>query len=120
MSLKTDIEHVTLDIDAAIHCGLIINELISNSLKHAFTAEGEIHISFTQTALDGANEYILIVSDNCKSIPDSIDLKQSKSLGLQLITSLAKHLLQGTIGLDKTEGTKFSAWFVKPALETKT
>jgi two-component sensor histidine kinase len=116
VSLKTDIENVTLDIDAAIPCGLIINELISNSLKHAFPSdrEGEIRISFTQTPLDGTNEYILTINDNGIGIPDNIDIKQSKSLGLQLVTSLAEHQLQGTIDLDRDKGTKFSIRFMQP------
>jgi two-component sensor histidine kinase len=119
VTLQTDIANVTLDIDAAIPCGLIINELISNSLKHAFPAdrEGEIYISFTQTPMDGKNEYILTVSDNGLGIPGNIDIKQSKSLGLQLVTSLAEHQLQGTLDLNRIEGTTFSIRFSKAAPE---
>ena len=103
-----------LGIDSAIPCGLIINELVSNSFKHAFTdGKGEIKIdihSYTDTVE-------LVVSDNGVGIPDDINFRESKSLGLRLVTILAEDQLNGTISLDRSGGTAFHITFRK---KTKT
>ncbi|NJD56250.1 MAG: HAMP domain-containing protein [Nitrospirae bacterium] len=113
ISLTTDIENIALDIDTAIPFGLILNELISNSLKHAFPEgrEGEIRISVRRTTVNGAAECILSVRDNGIGIPADLDIQKVRSLGLQLVTSLAEHQLQGQIELDRTTGTVFRIRF---------
>ena len=93
-----------LDLETAILCGLIINELVSNSLKYAFpnTEIGEIHVSLNLVD----NRYELIISDNGIGIPDDIDFKNTDSLGFQLVNNITSQL-EGQIKLDKNVGTKF-------------
>jgi PAS domain S-box-containing protein len=102
---------VSLGIDTAIPCGLIINELVSNSLKHAFPGnrEGEIRIVFH--SLSGGIE--LIVCDNGVGLPDGMDFRNTESLGLHLVTILAEGQLGGEISLDKSKGTAFRITFQK-------
>jgi PAS domain S-box-containing protein len=102
---------VSLGIDTAIPCGLIINELISNSLKHAFPGnrEGEIRIVF-----HSLNENIeLIVCDNGVGLPDGMDFRNTESLGLHLVTILAEGQLRGEISVDTSKGTMFRIVFQK-------
>ena len=106
IALKIESENVYLAIDNAIPCGLIIHELVSNSLKHAFSdgKEGEIKI-----ALHSINErdIELLVSDDGVGIPEDLDFRNTKSLGLHLVTILAEDQLQGEIKLDRNKGTEF-------------
>jgi PAS domain S-box-containing protein len=102
-------EGVSLDAESAIPCGLIINELVSNALKHAFPegGAGEIGISFTYRNGDGI---ALVVRDNGIGLPDHLDFRNSPSLGLNLVCNLAKQL-NGTIELDSKAGTTFTISF---------
>ena len=105
--IKIDIdiqEHYLMDIEYALPCGLIINEALTNSLKHAFDKKnGEIKIS-----LNKQDQYFyLILEDNGKGISENIDIQKSKSLGLRLITSIVKGQLLGTIDHLNKNGTKF-------------
>ena len=106
IALKIESENVYLAIDNAIPCGLIIHELVSNSLKHAFSGskEGEIKI-----ALHSINErdIELVVSDDGVGMPEDLDFRNTKSLGLHLVTILAEDQLQGEIKLDRNKGTEF-------------
>ena len=110
IKLNIDIKHVSLPLDKAIPCGLIINELVSNSLKYAFPAnkQGEIKIALHPT---NENELELIVSDNGISMPEDIDFRNTESLGLHLVTILAEDQLRGEINLNRTEGTEFKIKF---------
>ena len=103
-----DLEDINLNIDTAIPCGLIINELISNSLKHAFNDEknGEIGISVKKIN----NKYELIIYDNGTGFPKEIDFKNTNSLGLKLVNSLVNQI-DGQIIIDKNQGTKFKINF---------
>jgi len=89
--LKLDVEKIPLDIDRAIPCGLILNELISNALKHAFPngRSGEIRISLQKTGNGGL---VLSVADNGVGLPDEATLQARRSLGMRLIHSLATQL----------------------------
>jgi PAS domain S-box-containing protein len=106
VSLHIDISDIFLDINTAIPCGLIINELVSNSLKHAFSEVGKGHITITLHS-PNANETELIVSDDGIGIPEDIDIRTTESLGLQVVTILAEDQLQGKITLDRAKGTTF-------------
>ncbi|MHC1755791.1 MAG: PocR ligand-binding domain-containing protein [Methanosarcina sp.] len=128
ISLKLDLEQIYLDMDTAIPLGIIVNELVSNSLKHAFPAEeaGEIHISFCKKENFAANydipvpspsckgkdsfHYILTVEDNGKGIPEEIEFTNTDSLGLQLVNLLVEQI-GGCIELKKNHGTKFTIRF---------
>ena len=111
VALRIESEKISLDIDSAVPCGLIINELVSNSLKHAFQngRTGEIFIGFNETP---TNKYLLIISDNGSGFPDGFHLETADSLGMQLVLALTDQL-DGNIKLDKSKGTKFSIEFKK-------
>lgn len=106
------IDHLYLDVDTAIPCGLIINELLSNALKHAFPDErqGEIGITFTQD--QGA--FILKISDNGIGFSNEMDMQKSTSLGLQLVSTLTNQLM-GQLTLDHSMGTTFTIRFTEIA-----
>ena len=110
ISLKMDIENISLGIDTAIPTGLIVNELVTNCLKYAFKAdkEGEIRISL-RLLDDGEKE--LIVSDNGVGLPDSLDIKKAESLGLRMITNLTERSLHGKVNINKSNGTEFQIIF---------
>lgn len=100
-------------IDIAIPCGLILNELISNSYKYAFPEkrEGNIHLFFgVEKNIKNTNQYILEVADDGIGIPASIDMKNPNSLGLQLLEMLTEQL-GGSLNLDRSNGTKFTVRF---------
>ncbi len=114
ISLKLDIDKVILSIDQAIPCGLIVNELVTNSLKYGFPGllniEGEISVRLKQKS-DKTVE--LMVSDNGVGIPENINLEKPVSLGLELVTMLSKEQLNGDLQLDGKSGTKFVIRFKK-------
>jgi len=110
IALKTDIVHKPLGVDSAIPCGLIINELVSNSLKHAFPEgrEGEIWVLMHPIDEDGTE---LIVRDNGIGVSPDFDFRHTESLGLQLVTTLTESQLRGSIELKNNEGTAFHIKF---------
>jgi two-component sensor histidine kinase len=110
ISLKVDAEGVSLGVDTAIPCGLIINELVSNSLKYAFTDGREGKIEIILRAID-ETEMELIVSDNGVGISEDLDFKNTKSLGLQLVATLVEDQLHGRIELNRAAGTEFRIKF---------
>ncbi|MDD5154318.1 MAG: histidine kinase dimerization/phosphoacceptor domain -containing protein [Desulfovibrionales bacterium] len=117
ITLKTDIEDIMLGVDVAIPCGLIINELVSNSLKYAFPEDKEGGIKITLRTLDeGAME--LTVADNGVGLPGDWDLTNSGSLGLKLVKILTDQI-DGQIDLDRSEGTKFRIDFKKTTYEKR-
>lgn len=109
--LDTEIENISLPINIAIPCGLIINELLSNALKYAFPndQQGKIMVGLHQTIKNNDEHlYELKVSDNGEGIPEHLDIKKTKSLGLQLVSTLAEHQLMGSMKLNRnTTGTEF-------------
>ncbi|SNQ60116.1 MASE3 domain-containing protein [Candidatus Methanoperedens nitratireducens] len=108
--LDIDAEDALLDIDSAIPCGLIINELVTNSLKHAFPdgRAGEIKIALHRT---DDTEIELIVGDNGIGFPEDVDFRKTESLGLQLVTLLVNTQLEGEIKLNRSQGTEFQIKF---------
>lgn len=108
IELKLDVGSVFLDLDRAIPCGLIVNELLTNALKYAFSEqeEGEVSISLKQTS-----DYIkLVVADNGKGFPATIDYRNTESLGMQLVMTLVQQL-RGEITLDNSNGAKYTITF---------
>jgi PAS domain S-box-containing protein len=98
-------ENIMLDIDTAIPLGLVMNELVSNALKHAFPGDrkGTIRIDARET--EGRLE--ITFADNGIGIPEGFDWKAAPSLGLRLVNILIEQL-SGTIELDRTTGTAFN------------
>ena len=111
ITLNLNIEDISLNIDTAIPCGLIINELTSNSLKYAFPnrREGAIAITF-KSRRDGQLE--LIIKDNGIGLLADINLDHAKSLGLKLVNVLTKQL-EGTIAVNRSDGTEFKISFLE-------
>ncbi len=107
--LNCNLEGIFLGVDTAILCGLIINELISNSLKYAFPngKMGEISIGLTKSTNNG---YTLVVRDNGIGFPENIDYRNTDSLGLQLVTTLTDQL-GGNISLNRNGVTEFKITF---------
>lgn len=110
ISYSVSAENIFLEIDTAIPCGLIINELVSNSLKHAFLPgkSGCIEIKMN---LEN-NIYILTVKDNGAGFPRGMDFRSTTSLGMQLVTTLTEQL-DGNIELVSMNGTEFIIRFSK-------
>jgi len=109
IKLNLDIQNVFLNLDLAIPCGLIINEIISNALKYAFVEkqnDGEISIEMKTED----ENLILKLSDNGAGLPKNIDFRNTESLGLQLVVTLTEQL-NGTIELDTTNGTAYTIIF---------
>jgi PAS domain S-box-containing protein len=103
--------NVNLSIDLAIPCGLILNELISNSLKYAFPDNGKGNININLECRNN-KEYEIIISDNGIGFPEEINYKQTKSLGLQLVNTLVGQI-DGTIIMENHNGTTFRINFDK-------
>lgn len=108
LSIETD--QVYLSIESAVPCGLILNELLSNCLKHAFPEKraGEIRISVTEHAEDMSLE--LVVADNGIGLPKGINLDQTETLGLQLVRTLT-HQLNGNLDYSGSGWTEFKVCF---------
>jgi PAS domain S-box-containing protein len=99
---------VDLVVDTAIPCGLIINELVSNALKHAFPKKGGcIRIEFDRKEGD---EFHLVVADDGVGMPEELNFRETRTLGLQLVNILVEQL-GGTIDLEQGEGTEFRITF---------
>jgi len=108
VNIRVDVQDVFLNIDKAIPCGLIINELVSNCMKYAFpnNEQGEIAIE-----MSSKNSHVdLDVFDNGVGFPRDIDLNKSETLGLQLVNALTAQL-GGMLSLNRTGGTRFTITF---------
>ena len=105
-----EVEDVKLNIETAVPCGLIISELVSNSLKYAFpeVKNGKIQVSLKRHN----NKYELTVSDNGIGFPEDLDFRNTESLGLQLVNNLVEQI-DGQITIDINQGTEFKIIFKK-------
>ena len=109
ISFKFDIEDVSLPIDVGIPCGLIINELISNSFKHAFVGRDKGLIAVKLTVNDG-NEYEMHVFDDGVGINNLQVFENSGSLGMRIVQKLVQQI-EGSLIHDFSEGTRFIVKF---------
>ncbi len=100
---------ITLGINTAIPCALIINEIVSNSLKYAFPGnrKGTITITFNRNT---EGEYTVILSDNGRGLPKTLEFENTETLGLQLVRTLVQQL-KGSIHLNRTRGTEYTICF---------
>jgi len=108
VKLKINADNIFLDINNAIPCGLMINELLTNAIKHAFPNGrlGEISIDFHKKN----DKYILTLQDNGIGLPEDLNLEKTKSLGLRLINSLVSQL-NGKLEVTSINGTSFKITF---------
>ena len=109
IDMNIDVEEVSLNIETAIPCGLLIDEMVSNSLKYAFPngSKGKINIDLHSNE---NNKFILMVSDNGIGIPADVELENADTFGMQLIKYLTNQL-KGKLELDRKNGTKFRLEF---------
>jgi two-component sensor histidine kinase len=108
-------EDAFFDMDTAVPLGIIVNELVSNSLKHAFneSEKGEIRIRLCKKEKKDeiyGSPFILTISDNGKGIHEDIEFENVESLGLQLVSILVEQL-GGEIEIKRAQGTEFGITF---------
>ncbi|MFH1941476.1 MAG: histidine kinase dimerization/phosphoacceptor domain -containing protein, partial [bacterium] len=116
VELRTNIKEVTLSLDMAVPCGLLINELVTNALKHAFPApsdktdfrRGCIEVSLSSKD----NIYTLLVRDDGIGLPENVELSKPITLGMQLIHALTDQL-DATVEVDRNNGTTFQFTFTE-------
>lgn len=120
IELVIDVRDVSLDLDSAVPCGLIINELLTNALKYAFPVgvgarpraeeKAQVHVSFNAEG----ERYMLVVRDNGVGLPEGLDPRNSDSLGMQLVFTLSDQL-GGTVEIGREGGTSFKITFSAPS-----
>jgi two-component sensor histidine kinase len=110
--LAVHTEDIPLGVDAAISCGLIVNELVSNSLKHAFPAhrKGQVEVTLRSARTD----VVLEVADNGVGFPANLDFRSPSTLGLKLVAIFTEQV-GGTMDLTREGGTRFSLHFTPRA-----
>lgn len=110
VQLRLDVASVGLDVSQAVPCGLIVNELVSNCLEHAFPdgRAGEVRVELHP--VDGGPALRLRVADNGVGLPADLDLRQLRSLGLQLVSDLVGQL-QGQLAIGRGPGAVFEVIF---------
>jgi two-component sensor histidine kinase len=113
IKLEVDMEKIDLVLDQAIPCGLMVNELITNSIKYAFPdkRDGTIFIGLK----DVNNVIHLSIEDNGVGLPEGFDILKSDTLGLQLVATLVEQL-DGEITVNNYHGTKYLITFEKAKL----
>lgn len=107
IEVEIDCNSQTLSIDIAVPLGLVINEIITNALKHAFPDNMKGKIQITMRAVD-INNIELSIGDNGIGLPDDFNPVLSKSLGMQINNSIIKQQLKGTIDISKDNGTRYT------------
>ena len=115
ISVKTNIEKLYIRSKDATSCGILLNELFTNAIKHGFPTKvdepeekkGEIKVSFTRRP---DNKYEMIISNNGIPFPEDVDFRKTETLGLHLVMMLVQQL-EGIIELDREEGTTFKIVF---------
>lgn len=105
ITLSVNVDEVYLPINSAIPCGLLINELITNALKHAFTDRSEGTISVALSAKDN-KEIQLMISDDGNGIADHLNLDEVETLGLRLVNLLSQQL-NGALHIQRQHPTQF-------------
>jgi two-component sensor histidine kinase len=118
VKLKIEAEEIHLNINTAIPCGLIVNELISNALKHGFpeNRSGELSIDLRRDPGDG---YRLCVRDDGVGFPEGLDFRRTETLGMQVVNTLVSQI-DATIELARDKGTEFTVHFQEVKYEPRT
>ncbi len=109
LTLNIEIDNTLLDISTAIPCGLIVNELLVNSLKYAFSEDSSDN-NILIKLYEENNNFVLIVSDNGIGFPENINFRETETLGLQLVTLLSQQL-DAKIEMTVSSGTTFKITF---------
>jgi len=113
VTLSPDLDDVFVTIETAIPCGLVINELLTNCFKHAFSAEqgGTIRLGLHRLA---GHDVELLITDDGAGMPPGIDIKNTQTLGLKLINSVVTGQLHGTAIVDTSQGVAWTIRFPLP------
>ncbi len=109
IEIRVAIDPVQVTLDTAIRVGLVVNELVSNALKHAFDDPSKPGLLQILMSVDSGFAELTVIDDG-KGLPDGLEWTEAESLGLQLVRNLARQL-HGTIRLDTTSGTAFHLRF---------
>jgi two-component sensor histidine kinase len=111
IKLSVEATPVSLDVETALPCGLIVNELLTNALKYSFpggSKDGaEVQVEFRAEAAT----YTLVVSDNGVGLPPGLDWRKARTMGLRLVSFWATHQLGGKLEVDNRQGTTFQITF---------
>ncbi|MCZ3365210.1 MULTISPECIES: PAS domain S-box protein [Methanobacterium] len=118
IDLKIDADDIKMDIDTAIPCGLIINELVTNSLKYAFPGPNKEDIVKVGLKKLQQDKLRLFVSDNGVGLPENLDMENVETLGLKMVKILVNQL-KGTLEVDRTNGTRFKIIFKELKYENR-
>ena len=122
---RIEMGDITLPIETATPCGLVMNEIITNSLKYAFPktfsceeSRGE-PCTITLTLHREGSDYLLGIADNGIGMPEGIDVTISHSLGLFLIRFIVEHQLRGSLEISNAGGTAYTIRFPEPAVKER-
>jgi two-component sensor histidine kinase len=107
--LSVNVHDLHLEMDRAVPCGLIVNELVSNALKHAFP-EGRTGSISVELRPDDEGRTILVVSDDGIGLPAELDIARADTLGLRLVGDLAEQL-HGSVTMARHGGTTVAVTF---------
>ena len=113
---RIEADGIELDLDLAVPCGLIVNELVTNSLKYAFPEGKPVSRKdkrcriWIKMFMEGS-DYVLQVKDNGIGLPESLNWQNAKSMGLRLVRMLGEHQLGGKIETDNDGGTAYTLRF---------
>lgn len=115
VKIHTKMENIYFNIETALPCGLLVNEIVSNSIKHAFPGQrhGEILLELKELKElkeENNDNYMLVISDNGIGIAPEYDCEEKQGLGFKLIDALVLQL-EGKIELDRSKGTKYTVYF---------
>jgi PAS domain S-box-containing protein len=116
VQLHLDLAPIALKMDQAMPCGLLVNELVSNCLKHAFSSDRTGQIDIQLELKPGTSEVRLCVRDNGVGLPADFESLSSNSLGLQLVADLTRQL-GGTLSVANDDGAVFTVCFVADGLD---
>jgi len=109
VELRVEVDEVSLEVDPAIHCGLIINELMTNALKHAFPTGQQGTVGIQMDRREGGMLELVVWNDG-KSLPEEVNTRQDKSLGLRLVDALVT-MLKGKLQVQGGDVTRFTVTF---------
>lgn len=112
--LKLDLQPLSLSVVTAVPCGLLLNELVTNALKHAFRGRSDDEIT-VEMARSPEGRVCLRVRDNGLGLPPGLDWRQSRSLGLRLVQMLVRQL-EGALEVKIDAGTEFQVTFLQQTL----
>ena len=113
ITFNFDMDDIHIPVDIAIPCGLILNELVTNSLKHAFPDGRKGFVTILLKNEAGSKKNRLEVSDNGIGLPEGVDLKARAGMGIKTVIGLAEMQIKGEISYETLGGVRFSICFAE-------